>query len=360
MLASACRREDPRIRELTNKAAQAEEASQQLRGAWVAQLKRLPLLAMGRPRPKSPLAVPFTPEQIRFLEARINAEQDVSRRALLQEALVKDREIRTLSERLEQLKKGLPTPDIARLHDSHYGLAMRFLRSRGVPEDRARTLISTVPLLGRLDPGFEVYHFLVGDEYGTWVAQGSSPHSPRELNRMDDLGELKGSRDRAHTSSDRLGQTMRGLQAQRRALELEVSGLRLQRGQFLEERESLLQEESANLDGLNSLHYMVGLQPDLERAGIVTLPLLGKSHAGPNWQDSVFDRHLDLRRASTIQIHAQDLGLQRIGSIAVIPGSYLENVHFRMSLSPDRRTATVELLAPARFRNDKVVFAVSG
>jgi len=357
LLSVACRREDPRIRELTGRAAQADEAAQQLRRAWMAQLTRLP--SLGRP-PGGPLAIPFTPEQLRYLQARINAERDISRKGLLQEAILHDQEIRVLGHKLEHLKRELPTPDRVRPSDSHYGLAMRFLRSQGIPDEQGRRMLSRAPILGRLDPGFEVYHFLVGGEYATWVAQGSSPFPPQELNRPEALEGLRGARDRAEGSSGRLSQEVGGLQAQRRSLEREISELRIQRGQFLEERENLLREEDASLHGLNSLHYLIAPRTDLERAGIVTLPLLGQSHAGPNWQDSVFNRHLDLRRASSILIRAQDLGLGRIGGITVVPGSYLENVHFRLILSPDRQTAVVELLVLPRFRNDKVVFAVSG
>lgn len=358
-LGLACQRENPRIRELTTKASQADDAAQQLRRAWLAQLARLPPLGRGLPGHGGLSIIPFTPEQIRFLQTRINGERDVSRKALIQEALVKDQEIRVLSERLEQLKRDLPTPDVAESNDSHYGLALRFLRNQGVPEDQAKKLISLAPILGRLDPGFEVYHFLVNGQYATWVAQGSSPRSPRELNRLGSLDESKAARERARTHGDRLNQTAGGLLAQKRALEMEISELRVQQAKSLEEQENLQKEETASVKELNSLHYLVASRTDLESTGIVTLPLLGRSQAGPNWQDSIFNRHLDLRRGRVIQIQAKDLGLERIGSVAVIPGSYLENVHFRLIPSPDHQTVTVELLVLSRFWNDKVVFAVS-
>nr|WP_320131827.1 hypothetical protein [uncultured Holophaga sp.] len=355
----ACHREDPRIRELTTQASQSDEAAQQLRRAWMAQLTRLPALARHLPHQTAPLTIPFTPEQIRFLQARINAERDVSSRALIQEALVQDELIRKLGGRLEELKKALPAPDEVQPDDSHYGLAMRFLRAKGIPDDRARRMLSRIALLDRLAPGFLVYHFMVGDTYATWVAQGSASCTPAELNQPGGLDRLKSARDRTLVHGGQLSQELRGLQAQKRALELEVSELQLQRESFSEAQESLQSEKSANNRELNSLHYLMGRKDTLEREGIISMPLLGRSQAGPNWRDALFTRHLDLRRTRTLQLRASDLGLPRIGRVEVVPGSYLEKVHYRILFSPDRQSATVELLVPARFMNDKVVFAVS-
>lgn len=355
--AVSCRREDPRIRELTVKAAQADDAARQLRQAWSAQLARLPLLRR-RPAP-GPLAIPFTPEQIRFLQARVNAERDVSYKALLREALDKDREIRDLGLRLGQMKADLPPPDVVRPHDSHYGLAMRFLRSRGVPDAKARDLLSRTPILERLEPGSEVYHFYVDGVYGTFVAQGSAPHSPAELAKLGDLEELQDARNQARARSGRLGLALAELQAQKAALDLEVSELRIERERLMEERGSLEDARVVQAASLNSLHYLVGLKDDLERAGIIELPFLAKSRAGAAWRDAAFTELLDLRGGNAIRIQAGDLGLERIGSVDLVPGSYLRDVHYRLAFDGDRKAVTVVILNPARFRNDKVVFAVS-
>lgn len=356
VLASGCRREDPRIRELTVKAAQADDAARQLRQAWSAQLARLPLLRRrGAP---APYAIPFTPEQIRFLEARINAERDVSYRAILREVLDKDREIRELGLRLTQMKADLPPPDVVRPHDSHYGLAMRFLRSRGVPGARARELLSRAPIQERLEPGSEVYHFYENGIYGTWVAQGGAPHSPEELARMGGMEELQGARNQAQARSTRLGLALADLQAQKEGLDLEVAQLRIERERLLEEREALEDAQDAQSASLNSVHYLVGVKQDLEKAGIIDLPFLAKGRAGPGWRDAVFTGHLDLRNGNTLRIKAGDLGLERIASVDLVPGSYLRDVHYRVEISKDRGTATLDLLNASRFRNDKVVIAV--
>jgi len=43
----------------------------------------------------------------------------------------------------------------------------------------------------------------------------------------------------------------------------------------------------------------------------------------------------------------------------VVPGSYLKDEHYKLTISEDKQTATVELITVSRFKNDKVVFAVT-
>jgi hypothetical protein len=351
----ACRREDPKIKELTVRAAQADDASRQLRQAWMAQMALLPLLGRSHPRPAAPYAIPFTPEQVRFLEARVNAERDVSRQTLIREALAQDREIRELGERLTRLKAGLPTPDIAQPQDTHAGLALRFLLGRGVPEAQARRLLGKVPLLPRLTPGFEVYHVYENGVYTTWVTQGSAPVSPRNLG----LEAVEHARDRARARNGRLDRALEGLLAQKCGLELELAELHIQRAAFLEERETLRNAQTAAATTLNSLHFLVGTREDLLEDGVVVLPFLGKGRAGPRWRDALFTQHLDLRQGHALRILAEDAGLERIGTLEVIPGSYVPGEDFSLEFSPDRRAVTVELRSLERFRNTKVVFALA-
>ena len=42
-----------------------------------------------------------------------------------------------------------------------------------------------------------------------------------------------------------------------------------------------------------------------------------------------------------------------------MPVSYLKDEHYRLTISEDKQSATVELITVSRFRNDKVVFAVT-
>jgi len=352
----ACQREDPQIRVLTEQAAQADEAGRQLRQAWSAQFRRLALVGVRNLRlDASPMLL--TAEQKRALEARLRTERDSSRRGLLQEILDKEAELQALSDRLMGLKAALPPPEIARANDSHYGLALRFLKGRGLPEEAARRALSQVPLSERLAPGFEVYHFYVHGEYGTWVSQGGAVVSPRDLDRQEP-DPLPRQRDAAVAASRRLQRQLGVLENQKREIEREISSIQAERLGFLEGQARLQWENADQLARLNSLHYRVGGRAALEAEGIIEVPLFGLDHSGPKWRDAAFTQHLDLRTGATLVIRAQDLGLKRIGKVIVVPGSLLAGEHYRLTLGADGQTATVDLLAPSRFKNEKVVFAV--
>ncbi|WP_257306156.1 hypothetical protein [Geothrix campi] len=354
---TACKREDPQILALTAKASQADEAAQQLRQAWSEQFRRLGLAGVGDLRfAADPLLL--TEDQKKALEARIRIEKDTSRQGLLREILEKDAELRTLNDHLVDLKAALPAPEIARPNDSHYGLALRFLKSHGHSDAEARKALSRVILSERLAPGFEVYHFYVNGDYGTWVSQGTAPITPRSLARQNP-NPLIGERDQAVAVGRRLQRELRILESQKQGIEQEIAAIQAERALVLEGQARLQSENAEQLARLNSLHYLVGVQDTLEQEGIIEVPLFGKNQSGRSWRDAAFTQNLDLRSDRTLLIRAQDLGLRQISRVSVVPGSYTQNEHYRLSISSDRQTARVELLSLPRFKNDKVVFAVA-
>ncbi|WP_306589657.1 hypothetical protein [Geothrix sp. 21YS21S-4] len=352
----ACRREDPQIRELTERAAQADEASRQLRQAWSDQLRRFATLGVRQARPDASLLL-LSDDQKRALEARVRSEKDNSRRALIRETLEKDQELRGLRDRLAGLQTGLPEPEVVQRNDSHYGMAMRFLQGRGCSMEEARRLLSRVPISAKLAPGFEVYHFYLHGAYASWVAQGTAPFTPQDLGRGD-VDQIESQRDKEVGRGARLQKELAALADQKKRIEEEMTAIRQERAGLLQNRGELEAANARQLAKLNALHYAVGVRSVLEKEGVIETPFFDKDRSGRNWRDRVFTRHLDLRTGHTIQIEAAELGLKRISKVNVVPGSYLPDEHYRLSFGPDRQTVTVELLAPSRFKNDKVVFAV--
>ncbi|MCX6547052.1 MAG: hypothetical protein ACOYNX_04925 [Geothrix sp.] len=357
VLTVACKREDPQIRELTQKAAEADKAGQQLAQAGGEQQKKLAQAGVNDVKPNAETLL-LTDDQKKALEERIRNEKNSSYQALLQEVLDKDKEIKDLNGKLAKLRADLPKPDLAKPNDSHYGMALRFLKKKGVSDDNAKKLVSRVAILDKLAPGFEVYHFYANGTYGTWVAQGKAKISPSDLMRQE-REKIEGERDTAVAQSDKLQVEVLDLESQKKKIEEEIAGLRSERTNLLEERTKLQADNAGQLSKLNSLHYVVGTRDDLKASGVIEIPVFAKDRAGKNWRDEVFTQSLDLRSGKTIVIKAGDLGLKRIGKVNVVPGSYLKDEHYRLTISEDKLSATVELIAVSRFRNDKVVFAVT-
>ena len=357
VLTVACKREDPQIRELTQKAAEADKAGQQLAQAGGAPQTKLAQAGVNDVKPNAETLL-LTDDQKKALEERIRNEKNSSYQALLQEVLDKDKEIKDLNGKLAKLRADLPKPDLAKPNDSHYGMALRFLKKKGVSDDNAKKLVSRVAILDKLAPGFEVYHFYANGTYGTWVAQGKAKISPSDLMRQE-REKIEGERDTAVAQSDKLQVEVLDLESQKKKIEEEIAGLRSERTNLLEERTKLQADNAGQLSKLNSLHYVVGTRDDLKASGVIEIPVFAKDRAGKNWRDEVFTQSLDLRSGKTIVIKAGDLGLKRIGKVNVVPGSYLKDEHYRLTISEDKLSATVELIAVSRFRNDKVVFAVT-
>jgi hypothetical protein len=357
MLLTACKREDPQIRELTEKAAAADKASQQLQQAGSEQQKKLQQAGVNDIRPNAD-TLQLTEEQKKALEERIKNEKNSSYQALLQEVLDKDKEIKDLNAKVAKLKADLPKPDMARENDSHYGLAIRFLRKKGVSESEAKKLVSNVNLMEKLAPGFEVYHFYANGVYGTWVAKGRAKITPNELQKQE-REKIEGERDTAVAENEKLQEEVLDLADQKKKLSEDIEGLRTERASLIEERAKLQGENATQLAKLNSLHYVVGNRDQLKKDGIIEIPVFAKDRAGKNWRDEVFTQSLDLRSNDTIILKAADLNLKKIGKVNVVPGSYVKDEHYTLTISADKTSATVKLLNKERFKNDKVVFAVA-
>ncbi len=357
MVSTACKREDPQIRELTQKAAEADKAGQQLSQAASEEQKKLAQAGVNDIKPNAE-TLQLTDEQKKALEERIKNEKNSSYQALLQEVLDKDKEIKELNTKLAKLKADLPKPDLAKPNDSHYGLAMRFLKKKGVSEAEAKKLVSRVAILDKLAPGFEVYNFYANGTYGTWVSQGKAKISPNDLMRQE-REKVEGERDEAVAQNEKLQEEVTDLESQKKKIEEEISSLQTERSNLIEERTKLQADNAGQLAKLNSLHYVIGKRDTLKTDGVIEIPVFAKDRAGKTCRAEVFTQSLDLRSGKTITIKAADLGLKKIGKVNVVPGSYLKDEHYKLTLSEDKQTATVELITVSRFKNDKVVFAVT-
>jgi len=359
LLAPACNRsgEDKEIRDLSQKAAELDKLSQQAGGAGAEQTRKLKEAGVNDVRPDA-ATLQLTEEQKAALEDRIKAEKNSSYQALLQEVLDKDKEMKTLNEKISRLRAVLPKPDIAKPNDSHYGMAMRFLRKKGVSEEKAKALIARVLIMDKLAPGFEIYHFYNNGVYGSWVAQGRAAITPTEL-QAEEKAKIEGERDVANEKAAKLGEEVTDLAAQKQKLTSDIDALQVEKANMIKAIDGLSATNEAQKAKLNSLHYAVGSRKALEQQGVIVVPVFAKDRAGANWSDGVFTKALDLRSADTITISASEVGLKRIGKVSVVPGSIEKDKHYTLTLSEDKATAVVKLLVKDRFKNEKVVFAVT-
>ena len=353
--------EDKEIKNLEQKAGELDKLNQQQQQATGAQEEKLKAIGAqpgGVDIKPSGETMQLTDEQKKALEERIKSEKNSSYQALLQEVLNKDKEIRELSDKVAKLRAVLPRPDMAGPNDSHYGMALRFLKKKGVPLEEARSLVSRVNLMEKMAPGFEVYHFYANGVYGTWVNQGKAKISPSDLQR-EEREKIEGERDTAVAQGELLQEEVNDLSTQKKQLESDIAGLADEKTKLQTSMVELVTTGEKQKALLSSLHYVVGNSKKLVEQGVIIVPVFAKDRAGKNWRDDVFDKSLDLRSADTITISASELGLKKIGKVTVVPGSLVKDEHYKLTISDDKMTAVIKLLTKDRFRNEKVVFAVS-
>jgi len=360
VLAPACGKKKPEepkeFQEVTQKVGELNKLSEQASAQSADQSRKLKEAGVTDIKPNAE-TMQLTEEQKKNLEERIKGEKDSSYKALLQEVIDKDKEIQNLNEKINKIKATLPKPDVARENDSHYSMAIRFLKKKGVKESEAKRLISRVNIMEKLAPGFEVYHFYSNGVYGTWVSQGRAKITPNDLIK-EEREKVEGERDVAVSQNVKLQEDVNDLLSQKAQITSEIEGLRSEKTKLIADMNELSATNEAQKSKLNSLHYVVGNRDKLKAAGVIIVPVFAKDRAGEKWSDGVFNKSLDLRNADSLTITAADAGVKQISKVSVVPGSLEKDKHYTLTISPDKTSATIKFLTKDRFKNEKVVFAV--
>lgn len=355
-ITEGCTRKEDQVQAMRQKAEEADKLDRQLQQAGSEQAKMLGQAGL----PEGTVAL--NEEQKKALEDRVRAEKGVSTQALLQEILDKDKVIKELNDKIATLRAGLPKPMIAQEGNHHLDLALQFLRSKGVSENEARKLAGRVSLYEQLEPGNQVYHFFVNGQYGTWVTQGKAKVPPMEVARRA-TEQLTDERDAAVGKAGQLETHIAELMQEKQGIETEIADLQSEKRELQLQMEKLATRTARQEAKLNSLHYHVGELGQLKKDGLIIVPLIGKDRLGPMATDSSFDRDFPLKADAPpdgIVIRASEVGVKQIRNVHVVPSSLLKDQHYALTVSEDQSTATIRILSPERFRNDKVVFAVSG
>ncbi|HJU83471.1 MAG TPA: hypothetical protein VJ600_04620 [Holophagaceae bacterium] len=325
---------------LEHKVAEADKAAQESQQLSQEQARQLTAAGL-----KAGENLQLTDEQRHLLEQRVKDEKGATTQALLQAILDRDQEIKKLDAKVATLRAQLPKPHTAREDENHYALAMSFLRGRGVPEEKARTLISKVNLMEELRPGWHVYQSYGNGVYMTTVTQGSADISPGEAMKQARV-KVEGERDEAKAQAEQLGQQVASLSEAKAQTEAQVADLT---------SKAEIQERH-----MNSVHYLVGERHELEKEGVIVVPVFAKDRMGPKAVAARFDRDLPLTGAEpAVTIRAEDAGVPKIAKVIVVPGSLVRDQHYSVTYAPDGASATVKILDPERLRNDRVVFAVT-
>lgn len=347
--------ESTEARDLTQKVTEAEKAESQARGVAKAQTEAM---AKAGVQPGT-AGIQLTEAQRSLLEVRVKAEKDNGTATLLQEILDRDKQIADLDTKVAKMRADLPRPVIAKENDNHFTMAVRYLRSRGLSDDKAKEVAARANIMEELQPGWHVYHQYVGGTYLTAVTQGKAIVGPTEY-VASQRASLQKERDDSNLVATGLKVQVDDLVAQRQKVQEDVDSLQTEKTSLLTQVNELSTVSQAQKAKLNALHYLVGSRKQLVNDGLIIVPVFAKDRMGPRASMAKFDKDLPLESPNPeVIIQASDLGLKKISKVNVIPGSLEKDKHYSLTLSDDHAMATIRILDVDRLRNDRVVFAVS-
>lgn len=341
--------------DLVKKVAEAQTAEGQAQAAAKAQAEALAKAGL---QPNAAV-IQLTPDQRTLLESRVKNEKDNSTAALIQEILDRDKQIGELTTKVAHLRSELPKPQIATEKDNHFAMAVRYLKGRGLSEEKAKELAARANIMEDLQPGWQVYHQYLGGTYLTAVTQGKAVVGPTEY-LHNQRAALEQARDENMAKAHDLADQVDGLVAQRVKVQEEVDSLRTEKTSLLSQVNELSTLSQSQKSKLNSLHYLIGQRKQLVDEGVIVVPIFAKDRMGPKALVSRFNKDLPLDAPNPeVQIKASDLGLTKISKVNVVPGSLVKDQQYTVTLTEDRKSATIRILDPERLRNDRVVFAVT-
>lgn len=254
-----------------------------------------------------------------ILSRKMNEAGDVSIKSLLQDILKRDAVIRRLRVKISRIETLLPKPHIVGKGDTHFQIAWNYLvKQKGLPPSTAETLIKRISLFDTLVPGFKVWNFYSGRDYGTFVTQGRAGVSPYEAKQRV--------RKRLITGRDKAIKT-------------------------LNKKEQEYQKR------INSLYYRIDTRKNLIKDKILK-PALFKTPKLLDVSPETFDRSLDLRDTVTIRIAASHYRLKRIKKILLYPRFYKEGDDYEITISDNKETGRLTILAKEKFLSERIIISV--
>jgi hypothetical protein len=271
----------------------------------------------------------LTDEQRALLEQRIQQER-ASTRTLLQDVLDRDKQIKALRARAQEISTQLPTGVVVKDGDRHDRLAVDYLTKRGVTLEQAYALVNSLNLKETLLPGFKVWMFYEKGQFGTWVTQGSAGISPQEHEKR--LSKfLVEERDAAVKEKNRLAEVNRELEAANKATTEDLKTTAAAQ----EAAERRIREMSA-------FRYSVGTKKDLVSARNISKDMRLRLLDGLDVMSLA-----DPKATPTVSIDAAQWGLTKVKKVTLLPELFVPGTDFDTSIAGT--VVTIRLRNPGKF-----------
>jgi hypothetical protein len=110
---------------------------------------------------------------------------------------------------------------------------------------------------------------------------------------------------------------------------------------------------------LNSLFYMVDLEENLLKRGIIKSGFLGLGKRKlKEISPEYFDQRIDLRYRKGIKIHAAAFKLSKIKRVTLHPRFYKRGSDYEVKIEEDKQEAVIKILDADKFRSERIVISI--
>jgi hypothetical protein len=299
----------------------------------------------------------LTDQEKELLEEKIQNEQDVSIKSLLSDIIDKKDEISELQGKIKILEALLPSPHVVAQGENHYQIAMEYLlNEKGIEKNRALKLIERTAMFEPLIPGFKVWNFYSGEEYGTFITQGSAPISPNTIRRKAKK-KLVDARDNAIAEKDKLSEEIGILEQKREQIIGQVDDLNREKQNLIVKVTDLGEKNSEMQTTINSVYYLLDKKRSLLDKKIIKGGFL-RSPRLKNVSPELFSNSLDMRETNTIEVQAKQFQLKKIKKIVIYPKFYKKDSDYEITIDEAKQYAVIKLVSAAKFKNDRIVISV--
>ncbi len=238
--------------------------------------------------------------------------------------------------------------------DNHWEIAHNYLtETKGLSEDEAKKVLKNSYLFDSLLAGFQVGNISDGGQYSGFLSQGNAVASPGKMKRVEDT------KKEAEKVVLRNNKTLAEIEGMRQGAEFKDKMMMAKKEmEALHKKNAVLEQNlekyrvaTAELDSrLNSVYYFAGTKDSLRASGKATL-------GGVNYRD--FQNRIDLREENTIELSAGDFNVPVIKKVEIVPDTLVANRDYRITISSDGQSATVQLLNADKFRLARIIIVVS-
>ncbi len=296
-------------------------------------------------------------EERLLLEEKINSESNISIKNLLAEILSKKSEILELNMHVRSIEKFLPKPHIVFEGENHYQIAMDYLLNvKGVENKEALALVEKTFLFEPIVPGFKIWNFFSGGEFGSFISQGTASVSPNEVSRMEKR-KITDARDIAIEERDIMANDVQLLRNKRDNILRQINALNSEKTHLLKKIEELNMENESIVKTVNSLHYIIDTRSNLIKGGVLKGGFL-RSLKLQAISPRLFSKSVDLRSVSTIILESKDLKVNKLRRITVFPKFYKKNIDYKISFEKNKKYAKLTILNSEKLKNERIVISV--